>query len=77
MDLKGECAEVAELLKVVVALLLRSAPLRGDRPSLRDQVQILSDLGVRPKRIAEILGRSPTYVTKELAGLRRAKRKLP
>ena len=66
--------DVSKRLGVVIALLLRSLPTRGDRPSLRDQIRLLSELEVRPKDIAEILGRSSTYITKELAGIRKGKK---
>jgi hypothetical protein len=62
-------------LGVVIALLLRTIPKSSDGISLRDQIQQLADLGVRPKDIAEILGRSQTYVNKELVSLRKGKGK--
>lgn len=73
MDQFDELKTISQRLGVVIALLLKAAPVSGDRPSLRDQVQTLSELGMRPKDIAEILGRTQTYVTKELAGLRKVK----
>lgn len=66
--------EVNKRLGVVIALLLRALPAAGDGLSLRDQIRFLSELGVRPKDIAEILGRSQTYVGKELAGIRKGKK---
>lgn len=63
--------EVNKRLGIVIALLLKALPKGHDAMSLRDQVQLLSELGVRPKDIAEILGRTQTYVGKELAGLRK------
>ena len=67
-------ADISKRLGVVIALLLRTLSKSGDSLSLRDQVQLLSDLGMRPKDIAEILGRTSTYVNKELASLRKNKR---
>jgi hypothetical protein len=67
-------AETTKRLGVVIALLLRTLPKSGDSLSLRDQVQLLSDLGMRPKDIAEIVGRTSTYVSKELVGIRRNKK---
>ena len=67
-------ADINNRLGVVIALLLRSTAKADDGLSLRDQVQLLSQLGMRPKDIASILGRTPTYVTKELATLRKNKK---
>jgi prolipoprotein diacylglyceryltransferase len=61
------------LLRVIVALLLR----RDEKQllTLRQQVEILGDLGLRPAEIAEIIGRTANYVNKELVGLRKAKKR--
>lgn len=58
-----------KLLRVIVALLLR----RGDEQTLtlRQQIEILGDLGIKPAEIAEILGRNNTYINKELSGIRK------
>lgn len=62
--------ETNKLLKVVIALLVRSN--KQDKIlSLRDQIGILADLGLSPSYIAEILGRSGNYVNKELSELRK------
>jgi hypothetical protein len=57
----------------MIALLVR----RGeDAPaSLKQQIEILHDLGLRPAEIAEILGRTNTYINKELSGLRKSRRR--
>ena len=68
-------AEINRRLGIVVALLLKAQPKGRDGISLRDQVRTLSDIGARPKDIAEILGRTQTYVGKELASLRKDKAK--
>jgi len=70
-------SEINRRLGIVIALLLKALPKEEGTMSLRDQVRLLSELGVRPKDIADILGRTQTYVGKELAGLRkkRAKRR--
>ncbi len=73
----SENTHLADLIKrlgVIIALLLRSLPKSGDSLSLRDQVELLSELGMRPKDIAEILDRTPGYVSKELTNLRKSKR---
>jgi len=57
------------LLRVIVALLLRQG--NAETPTLRDQIKILSELGIKPTEIAEILGRTNTYINKELSGIRK------
>lgn len=62
--------ETNKLLKVIIALLVRGN--KQDKIlSLRDQIGVLSDLGLAPSSIAEILGRSGNYVNKELSELRK------
>lgn len=57
------------LLKVIIALLVR---VDSDTPrSMRDQISTLSGLGLKPSEIAGILGRTGTYVNKELSALRK------
>lgn len=63
------------LLKVVVALLLRRE--EKNVPTLKQQIEILSDLGLRPAEVSEIIGRTSNYVNKELAGIRKVKTKRP
>jgi len=57
------------LLRVIVALLLR----RRDEQTLtlRQQIEALDDLGLRPAEMAEILGRTNSYINKELSGIRK------
>ncbi len=57
------------LLMVIIALLLR----RKDEAllPLNQQIAILHDLGLRPTEMAQILGRSSTYINKELSGIRK------
>jgi hypothetical protein len=73
MEPREGSASTNRLLGVMIALLLRQG--REGPPSLRQQVQTLDDLGLRPSEIASILGRSATYVNKELTGIRKAKKK--
>jgi len=61
--------ETNKLLKVMIGLLARS---KQDKiATLRDQIGILTDLGLAPSGIADILGRSGNYVNKELSELRK------
>lgn len=61
------------LLKVIIAVLLRG---KNEEPlTLRQRIEILADLNLRPAEIAEILGRTNTYVNKELSGIRKGRKK--
>ena len=57
------------LLRVIIALLVRQKA--GETASLKRQIEILDDLGMRPVEIAETLGKKPKHVSKELAGIRK------
>jgi hypothetical protein len=61
-----------KLLKVIVALLLRGR--NAETPKLREQIETLHDLGLKPVEIAEILGRTNTHINKELSGIRKARK---
>lgn len=73
MAKENDILELNKRLGIVIALLLKIIPKGADGISLRDQIQLLADLGVRPKEIAEILGRTQTHINKELTGLRKGK----
>jgi len=70
---ENELESTNRLLRVIVALLIR----RREEPvlTLRQQIEILSDLGTKPTEISKILGRTNTYINKELVGIRRNKKK--
>lgn len=56
------------LLKVIIAVLIRG----GENPMpLKQQIETLNGLGLRPIEIAEILGKTGTHINKELSGLRK------
>ena len=61
-----------KLLKVIVALLLRGK--NEETPNVRQQIEILHDLGLKPFEVADILGRSSTHVNKELSGIRKSRK---
>lgn len=69
---KNTIESTNKLLKVIIALLLREKVEQG--PTLRQQIEILSDLSIKPAEIAEILGRTSTYVNKELSGIRKSRK---
>jgi hypothetical protein len=68
-----ECRSTDRLLKVIIALLVRE-PEKELSP-LKRQIEILSNLGMRPVEIAETLGRTQTHVNKELAGIRKSSKR--
>lgn len=61
------------LLRVIIALLLRKKDERT--LTLRQQIEILDDLGMKPAEIAEILGRNNMYINKELSIIRKNRKK--
>lgn len=63
---------ITRRLDVVIALLLRLIQSDDRMLSTREQIFILSSLGLRPVEIAHILGKKTTYINKELSGLRKA-----
>jgi hypothetical protein len=65
----NELESTNRLLKVIVSLLLRRE--NENTPTLKQQVEVLNDLGVKPSDIAEILGKTGSYVNKELSGIRK------
>ena len=69
---KNELQSTNKLLRVIVALLLRRKEEKT--LTLRQQIEILSDLGIKPAEIAEILGRTNTYINKELSGIRKGRK---
>lgn len=62
-----------KLLMVMIALLVRQKEEHSI--SLKRQVEILKDLGMRPVDIAETLGKTSTHINKELSGLRKNARR--
>jgi hypothetical protein len=67
----NELKSINKHLKVVISLLLKNDNV--DERNLRDQIVVLSNLNMAPKEIAEIIGRSGNYVSKELSHVRRVK----
>ena len=69
---KNTLESTNRLLKVIVALLLRG---RDEQAlTLRQRIEVLNDLGLKPVEIAEILGRTNTHINKELVGIRKGKK---
>jgi hypothetical protein len=61
-----------KLLRVIIALILKRKD--ADTFTLRQQIEILNDLGLKPLEIAEILGRRNIYINKELSKLRKRRK---
>ncbi|MEJ1967428.1 MAG: hypothetical protein WDN03_02135 [Rhizomicrobium sp.] len=68
----GDTESTNRLLRVIVALMLRPKDERS--LSLKQQIEVLHDLGLRPAEIAVILGRTGTHINKELSGLRKSRK---
>lgn len=69
---KNTLESTNRLLKVIVALLLRGKDEQA--LTLRQRIEILDDLGLKPVEIAEILGRTNIHVNKELTGIRKSRK---
>ena len=69
---KNTLESTNKLLRVIVALLLKRKD--PDTLTLRQQIEILNDLELKPLEIAEILGRSNIYINKELFELRKSRK---
>ena len=67
---KSDLEVTNRLLRVVVALLIRTS----EPMSLKQKIELLSDLGLQPKEIGEVLSKTGTHIRKELAGIRKNKR---
>lgn len=59
-----------QLLRVIVALLMKDA---DGLKKQRQQIEFLDQAGLKPSEIAKIIGRTNTYVSKELTGIRKSK----
>lgn len=70
---KSSSESTDKLLKVIIALLLRGKS--EQTPTLRQQIELLSRLGMKPVEIGEILGKTSSHVNKELSGIRKGNKK--
>lgn len=68
----NELQSINKMLKVMVALMLERK--EETKNKLREQIQALDNLGLKPPEIAAILNRSGIYVRKELSGIRKHKK---
>lgn len=58
--------EVTKRLDVVIALLATIAT-KDENATLREKVLMLDGFGLKPGEIASILGKKPSYISKELS----------
>ena len=65
--------QLEQKLDVIAALLLRLIPKNIEGLSLKEQINLLDGLGVRPVEIAKIVGRSSNHVNKELVAIRKGR----
>ncbi len=61
-------------LEVIISLLLRNLP-DSDAAHLRGRILMLTDIGMRPKDIARVLGKSTNHINVELSTARNSKKK--
>lgn len=61
-------------LEVIIGLLVRGMP-DSDATGLRGRITMLNDMGMRPKDIARVLGKSTNHVNVELSAARNPKKK--
>lgn len=74
-ELNENIKQLGQKLDVLAALLLKLIPKNTESLSLKEQISLLKELGVRPVDISKIIGRSQGYVNKELAGINKDKKK--
>ena len=66
---------IKKRLEVIIALSLREQASQDKRFSLKEQIELLDGFGLRPKDIADILGKTGGHVNKELVSIRRKAKK--
>lgn len=75
MDITSKAEEeIIKRLNILIAVVLDPSP-SGSSTSIADKIRKLSDLGVAPAKIAEILNKPVNYITASLAQ-RKPKRKV-
>lgn len=68
---KSLLASINKRLEVIINILLQQPGPEAGARKVREQVQLLHTAGLKPKEIAEILGKSSVYVNKEISSLRK------
>lgn len=70
--MSAESESTNQFLRIIIALLLEDS---DKFPQLRQRVAFLDQAGMGATEIAKVLGRTPTYVSKELVGIRKSRKK--
>jgi len=63
---------IVKRLNVLIALNLINLSKKNLKMDLRDQINFLSNFGIKNNEIAEILGKSINHINKELHLIRRS-----
>lgn len=71
--MEKDTEQLGQKLDTIIALLLRMVPRNVESISLKDQIRILTGIGVRPVDIARITGKTQSHINKELASIRKEK----
>ncbi len=66
--MENELKEISKKLDLLVKLMAVS--VAGQR-TVREQIRLFSSAGLKPKEIADILGKSPNHISVELTILKR------
>jgi len=72
MSDKGE-KEIITRLNVIVNLLSRLCVDKQLKSNVKQQIELLDEMGLSSGDIARIIGRDPSYVTANLSRLKRRK----
>jgi len=67
VDIKSKAEEeIIKRLNILIAVVLDQSP-SGGSTSIAEKIRKLSDLGVTPAKVAEILNKPVNYITASLA----------
>ncbi len=69
---QSDLTELTKRLDAIVLLLARTVPTNNDRP-MREQIRLLSEAGLGPTHIGNIVGKSAKDIGSELAKIKKAK----
>lgn len=70
----GDLSQVTRRLDIIINLLLQMRPKEARKVSMRAKIQELSDMGLSPAEIGEIVGWAPKSVSAELSKMKKAQK---
>lgn len=70
----GDLNQVTRRLDIIINLLLEMMPEEGRKVTMRAKIQRLSDIGLSPTEIGDIVGWSPKSVSGELSKMKKTKK---